>query len=243
VLQESERAAVTAHRSGPLPAPGRLAGACRESLERSRARRATLAARVAAVRARRRRRGGTASLTTLLTVFALGAPFALGATAQAPTPAQRGGILTVGTVSSQVAAVQRALGVTPASGRFGPITLRAVRAFQRRHGLTVDGIVGPQTLGALGLAGSARAPAATRSVSASGSSTLARIAQCESGGNPAAVGGPGGIYRGKYQFTRATWRAMGGSGDPAAASEAEQDRRAAMLLAQRGTAPWPACGR
>jgi len=32
------------------------------------------------------------------------------------------------------------------------VTARAVRAFQRRNGLTVDGIVGPQTAGALGLA-------------------------------------------------------------------------------------------
>jgi hypothetical protein len=51
-----------------------------------------------------------------------------------------------------------------------------------------------------------------------------------------------GTYRGKYQFDRETWRAMGGSGDPADASEAEQDRIAAALLAQRGTAPWPSCG-
>jgi len=52
-----------------------------------------------------------------------------------------------------------------------------------------------------------------------------------------------GRYRGKYQFSRATWRAMGGSGDPAKASEAEQDRRAAKLLAQRGAGAWPACAR
>ena len=51
-----------------------------------------------------------------------------------------------------------------------------------------------------------------------------------------------GTYRGKYQFDRDTWRAMGGSGDPADAPEAEQDRIAAALLAQRGTAPWPVCG-
>jgi hypothetical protein len=51
-----------------------------------------------------------------------------------------------------------------------------------------------------------------------------------------------GTYRGKYQFDRETWRAMGASGDPADAPEAEQDRIAAALLAQRGTAPWPACG-
>jgi hypothetical protein len=35
---------------------------------------------------------------------------------------------------------------------------------------------------------------------------------------------------------------MGGSGDPADAPEAEQDRIAVQLLAQRGTAPWPVCG-
>ncbi len=73
-------------------------------------------------------------------------------------------------------------------------------------------------------------------------SELAKIAQCESGGNPAAVSGSG-TYRGKYQFDVETWKAMGGTGDPAAASEAEQDRRAAILYGQRGAAPWPVCGR
>ncbi len=71
--------------------------------------------------------------------------------------------------------------------------------------------------------------------------TLARIAQCESGGNPRAVSSSG-LYRGKYQFDLSTWASVGGSGDPAAASEAEQDRRAAMLYIQRGPAPWPICG-
>ena len=70
---------------------------------------------------------------------------------------------------------------------------------------------------------------------------LQRIAQCESGGDPTAVSADG-TYRGKYQFDRTTWRRMGGTGDPAAAPEAEQDRIAARLLAQRGTAPWPVCG-
>jgi hypothetical protein len=36
---------------------------------------------------------------------------------------------------------------------------------------------------------------------------------------------------------------MGGTGDPAAAPESEQDQRAAALLAARGTSPWPVCGR
>jgi Transglycosylase-like domain len=70
---------------------------------------------------------------------------------------------------------------------------------------------------------------------------LAAIAACESGGNPSAVGG-GGAYRGKYQFDQQTWASVGGSGDPAAAPEAEQDKRAAMLYAKAGSSPWPVCG-
>lgn len=72
--------------------------------------------------------------------------------------------------------------------------------------------------------------------------TLQAIANCESGGNPNAVS-KNGIYRGKYQFDYGTWIGVGGTGDPAAASEAEQDKRAAMLYSQRGAAPWPVCGR
>jgi hypothetical protein len=70
---------------------------------------------------------------------------------------------------------------------------------------------------------------------------LEAIAQCESGGDPTAIGG-GGLYRGKYQFSVGTWRSVGGTGDPAAAPEAEQDRRAAMLLAGSGAGQWPVCG-
>jgi hypothetical protein len=70
---------------------------------------------------------------------------------------------------------------------------------------------------------------------------LEAIAACESGGDPGAIGG-GGLYRGKYQFDLQTWASVGGSGDPAAAPEAEQDKRAAMLYAQSGATPWPVCG-
>jgi hypothetical protein len=74
------------------------------------------------------------------------------------------------------------------------------------------------------------------------SATLQAIAACESGGNPSAIGG-GGAFRGKYQFTRETWAAMGGSGDPAAAPEYVQDRLAAKLYATSGAGQWPVCGR
>jgi hypothetical protein len=71
--------------------------------------------------------------------------------------------------------------------------------------------------------------------------TLESIAACESGGNPEAVSSDGS-YRGKYQFDYGTWESMGGSGDPAAAPESEQDYRAALLYASSGSSPWPVCG-
>jgi len=72
-------------------------------------------------------------------------------------------------------------------------------------------------------------------------STLDAIGACESGGDPTAVSSDG-TYRGKYQFDYGTWASVGGSGDPAAASEQEQDYRAALLYAQSGSSPWPVCG-
>jgi transglycosylase-like protein len=72
--------------------------------------------------------------------------------------------------------------------------------------------------------------------------TLESIAACESGGDPAAVSSDG-TYRGKYQFDYGTWESMGGTGDPAAAPEAEQDRLAAKLYATAGAGQWPVCGR
>jgi hypothetical protein len=71
---------------------------------------------------------------------------------------------------------------------------------------------------------------------------LQAIAACESGGDPRSIGG-GGAFRGKYQFTYGTWASVGGKGDPAAAPEAEQDKRAQMLLDRSGSSPWPVCGR
>jgi hypothetical protein len=148
--------------------------------------------------------------------------------------ASSGAVLERGDRGPAVKSVQSALGIT-ADGVFGPQTERAVRRFQRRQGLVVDGIVGPQTRGALGLAPQGSSVRAVRVPQ-----VLQRIALCESSGNPRAVS-PGGDYRGKYQFSRDTWRRLGGEGDPADAPEWRQDQLALKLYRESGTAPWPSC--
>jgi Transglycosylase-like domain len=79
--------------------------------------------------------------------------------------------------------------------------------------------------------------AAARSVA---SPQLEAIAACESGGNPRTDTGNG--FYGKYQFTLATWQAVGGAGNPAQAPEGEQDRRAQALMDRAGPGQWPVCG-
>jgi len=199
-----------------------------ESKRRSRARRAE--ARKTRGRGRRRRAGALVAAATL--TFAAG-----GAAAheRASSPA------AVRSAGSSVSALQAALGIT-ADGVYGPQTRAAVRRYQRAKGLAVDGIAGPVTLASLGLSRSGTSTKPSSGRVTAPSAVLARIARCESGGNPTAVSADG-RYRGKYQFSRATWRALGGKGDPAAAPEAVQDRLAAALLAVRGTSPWPSCSR
>jgi len=148
-------------------------------------------------------------------------------------------IVERGDRGAAVKKIQAALGIT-ADGVFGPQTERAVKRFQRSKGLVDDGIVGPQTRAALGLR-----PFSSRAVQRESSDVklpriLRRIAECESGGDPTAVS-PGGHYRGKFQFSRSTWEALGGEGDPAEAPESVQDRLALKLYRRAGTSPWPNC--
>jgi LysM repeat protein len=82
---------------------------------------------------------------------------------------------------------------------------------------------------------------ATTSAKANLSGAWAKVANCESSGNPRAVNAGG--YYGLFQFDLQTWRSVGGSGNPTNASAAEQLMRAKKLYAQRGASPWPVCGR
>jgi hypothetical protein len=70
---------------------------------------------------------------------------------------------------------------------------------------------------------------------------LKQVAECESHGDPKAIGG-GGSFRGRYQMMISTWQSVGGKGDPIDAPAEEQDRRAALLLQRSGSSPWPGCG-
>jgi peptidoglycan hydrolase-like protein with peptidoglycan-binding domain len=130
----------------------------------------------------------------------------------------------------------------PADGVFGRLTERAVKAFQRSRRLTATGVVDRVTRSALGLPPFGRESvyrsSAPRSVRLP--APLVQIAMCESMGNPRAVSSDG-RYRGKYQFSRETWRRLGGKGDPAEAPEWLQDWLALRLYRKRGSAPWPSC--
>jgi murein DD-endopeptidase MepM/ murein hydrolase activator NlpD len=73
------------------------------------------------------------------------------------------------------------------------------------------------------------------------SGAWSQVANCESSGNPRAVNPSN--HQGLFQFDLPTWHSVGGSGRPIDASPAEQFKRAQMLYAQRGSSPWPDCGR
>ncbi|MFN8040426.1 MAG: transglycosylase family protein [Acidimicrobiales bacterium] len=68
------------------------------------------------------------------------------------------------------------------------------------------------------------------------------LRRCESGGDYNAVSAQG-TYRGAYQFDLQTWHGMGATGDPIDNTTAEQDYRAQLLYNDRGSQPWPICGR
>ena len=90
--------------------------------------------------------------------------------------------------------------------------------------------------GALVLGGLAAGAAPAEAAS---TGTWDRIAQCESGGDWHIDTGNG--YYGGLQFSMGTWRAYGGSGNPAGATKSTQIRIAEKVLDSQGWGAWPAC--
>ena len=70
-----------------------------------------------------------------------------------------------------------------------------------------------------------------------------RTSECESGGDPKAIGG-GGRYRGAFQFMRSTWDSAPKSpgGDPVRYSYRTQAVVAVALKRRDGAGHWPVCG-
>ena len=222
-MTRSEDVPPVADAVSPEPDAARVV-AYRRSLRAARMRRAT---------ARLRRRRVLRSRGSLLVAMA-GVLLASGGALAQKSVSTGSGLST-----DTIAAAQKALGVA-ADGVLGPRTRAAAKRFQRKKGLTVDGVIGPQTLEALGVEEIEVKGTRLRAARSGPDPVLRRIAACESGGDPTAVSADG-QYRGKYQFSRQTWREVGGKGDPAQASEAVQDRMAARLLRRAGTSPWPNC--
>ncbi len=184
-------------------------------------------------RATRRGAGITAAALSA-GVLAAAAP---AAAAHAPLT---GSYLHEGSTGSTVREVQRALHVG-ASGRFNGGTERAVVAFQRRDGLQVDGVVGPQTWDALFHIQAPSSTAGTETSAADagsgGYSIPSGIVQCESGGDYSAVN-PSSGAGGAYQILPSTWAEYGGQGLPQDAPPAEQNAIAAKIYASQGASAW-----
>jgi len=99
-----------------------------------------------------------------------------------------------------VAVVQRALGVKPATGYFGPLTSKAVKQFQANNGIPTTGVIASYTWGALGkeVAGRAATAHATYGTvfgpgvsqgSSSGSSSSGNSSSGSSGSGSSSSGG------------------------------------------------------
>ena len=78
---------------------------------------------------------------------------------------------------------------------------------------------------------------------------LAMIRECESRGDYEILN-PSGKYRGGYQFGQPTWDGVAARHyphlvgvDPATVTPGEQDAMARALFSERGSQPWPTCGR
>ena len=95
----------------------------------------------------------------------------VGTTNQASADCTIASTLRVGSAGFEVQCLQGIVGVT-ADGKFGPMTLAAVKAWQASHGLVADGIVGPMTRAALNAQGQVSGNFPAGCTSAVGYSTI-----------------------------------------------------------------------
>lgn len=131
--------------------------------------------------------------------------------------------LKVGALGSDVKSLQQKLidsGIAVsggADGIFGPATYQAVREFQSRHGLVVDGVVGPNTLAALNGAPSTPAKNSAASSSAGGFASYgevgARVRALQAaliGAGVTVRGGADGVFGGATSSAVMTFQGQNG---------------------------------
>lgn len=175
-------------------------------------------------------------VAVLLVLLTLVAGVGAGTSAEARTRHSSYIVLWPGDHGPRVSALQRYLRVHPSGGHYGPKTRAAVIRWQAAHHRHHTGLVGKLLWSEV----RGNAPRPSRSGDRVTGLNWAALARCESGGNPHAVN-PAGYY-GLYQFSRSTWRSVGGHGLPSQASRQEQTVRAEILYRRSGSGPWPACG-
>jgi peptidoglycan hydrolase-like protein with peptidoglycan-binding domain len=139
-----------------------------------------------------------------------------------PTTAEHHIRLQVGSEGRQVRILQRKLGIA-VDGVYGPQTEAAVRAFQQREGLPVDGAVGAQTSAALaGHPASVGAPASLLSAQSQteGRASGGNEAASRAGGSGALVAQTGGTEAGSATAAHGA-AALPGAGTAASAGAAK----------------------
>ena len=130
-------------------------------------------------------RGPASRMSLALAAASIGAPVAIGAAgaqrAVASTSSTTVSLsLGRGSTGALVRALQQKLGIS-ADGVFGPQTVRAVKQFQRTHGIRSTGFVGTLTTRALGLTSGSASTAAVRSASSGGGSSVHGLRQGATG--------------------------------------------------------------